>query len=228
MGGAAVERGQRKRGPRQQRAPTSHTDAKRERILAAATALFDQQGYERTTIDQIAGALGVTKPYVYYYFRDKQQLFETLCWTPTVACFTVLDEPDEPTLPARERLRRGLARLIERTLQHHPAAFFPYREPQAFRPEYRDAQRRLARHFYARFVALLKEAQADSRAPTQDPMIAALAACSLPGFLYQWYRPDGRLPGEALAAQLTQLAWRMLGLEDDPAPRGRRRPVGKA
>ncbi|HKB53052.1 MAG TPA: TetR/AcrR family transcriptional regulator, partial [Ramlibacter sp.] len=46
----------------------------------------------------------------------------------------------------------------------------------------------------------------------RETRITALAACSLPGFLYSWYRPDGRLsPGEVVD-ELTQLAWRVIGL----------------
>ena len=208
------------RGPRQQRAPTPGTDDKRQGILRAAEALFDEQGYDRTTIDQIAAALGVTKPYVYYYFRDKQQIFETLSWTPTVACFTVLDEPAEAGLPAHERVTRGLERLIRETITHHPAAFFPYREPQVFRPEYREEQRRLARHFYDQLCVLLEQGRASGHFEFDDPMITALAACSLPGFLYHWYRPDGRLGPDEVVRELSQLAWRVLGLRR-PSPRSR-------
>lgn len=43
-----------------QRAATAATDEKRERILAAAAALFFAHGYANTTIEQIADALGVT------------------------------------------------------------------------------------------------------------------------------------------------------------------------
>ena len=46
----------------------------------------------------------------------------------------------------------------------------------------------------------------------QDGKITALAACSLPGFLYNWYRPDGRLSPDELATELTELATRVIGL----------------
>ena len=45
-----------------------------------------------------------------------------------------------------------------------------------------------------------------------ETRITAQAACSLPGFLYAWYRPDGRLPPDAVVRELTQLAGRVLGL----------------
>lgn len=195
-----------------QKAVTAGSDEKRERILRAAEALFDTQGYANTTIEQIVQKLGVTKPFVYYYFRNKQEIFETLCWAPAVACFTAMDFAESDSRPAHEKVAEGIERLIRATLAHHPAAFFPYREPQVYRPEYLAAQRQLANHFYDRLCALLEEGRRDGMFEFNDTKITALAACSLPGFLYNWYRPDGRLPADAVARELSQLAWRVLGL----------------
>ncbi|MBU6466833.1 MAG: TetR/AcrR family transcriptional regulator, partial [Burkholderiales bacterium] len=146
------------------------------------------------------------------YFRNKQEVFEMLSWAPTVACFTSMDFPADDPRPAHAKLEDGLRRLIGATLTHYPSAFFPYREPQAYRPEYRAAQKEIARHFYDRLCALLEQGRADGMLEFNETKITALAACSLPGFLFHWYRPDGRLPQEAVVEELTQLACRVIGL----------------
>jgi AcrR family transcriptional regulator len=203
-------------GTGRQRAATQSTDAQRERILQAATDLFARQGYANTTMAQIVRALGVTKPFVYYYFRDKQEIFETLSWRPTVDCFTSLDFVDTDERPAVEKVKEGIERLIRATVAHHPCAFFPYREPQVYRPEYIAAQKKLAHHFYDRLFPLLEEARSDGDLDFQDTRITAFAALSLPGFLYSWYRPDGRLTPDEVIAELSKLAWRVLGLRNAP------------
>ncbi|OYV01192.1 MAG: TetR family transcriptional regulator, partial [Burkholderiales bacterium PBB5] len=75
-----------------------------------------------------------------------------------------------------------------------------------------DAQKRLAHHFYDQFCALLERGRAEGTLHFDETRITALAACSLPGFLYSWYRPDGRLPAEAVVQLLRQLACRVIGL----------------
>jgi len=195
-----------------QKASTAGTDEKRERILKAAEALFDQQGYANTTMAQIVQALGVTKPYVYYYFHNKQEIFETLSWRPTVVCFTTMDFAPDDARAAHEKVTEGLERLIRATIEHYPASCFPYREPQVYRPEYVMAQEKLANDFYEKLCALLEAGRRDGMFDFNETRITAQAACSLPGFLYNWYRPDGRLPAEAVTAELVQLAWRVLGL----------------
>ncbi len=200
-------------GTGRQRAATRATDLQRERILQAATQLFADQGYANTTMAQIVRALGVTKPFVYYYFRDKQEIFETLSWRPTVDCFTALDFAATDPRRASEKVMEGIERLVRATVAHHPCAFFPYREPQVYRPEYLAAQKKLARHFYGLLCPLLEEARRDGDLDFSETRITALAACSLPGFLYSWYRPDGRLSPDEVVAELTRLAGRVIGLQ---------------
>lgn len=177
-----------------------------------AEQLFAQQGYANTTLEQIAGKLGVTKPFVYYYFHNKQEIFEMLSWRPAVACFTAMDFAPEDKRPAHVKVTEGIERLIHATVNHHPAAFFAYREPQVYRPEYLVAQKKLANHFYDRLCALLEEGRRDGMLDFTETRITALAACSLPGFLYNWYRPDGRLPPEDVIRELSRLALRVIGL----------------
>ena len=50
-------------------------EARKSRILAAAASVFAKQGYQQTTIDQIAEAAGVAKGSVYLAFDSKEDLF---------------------------------------------------------------------------------------------------------------------------------------------------------
>lgn len=51
----------------------------RERILDAATRLFLQYGYKRTTVDDIAVEAGVAKGSIYVHFSSKEDVFATFC-----------------------------------------------------------------------------------------------------------------------------------------------------
>jgi AcrR family transcriptional regulator len=177
-----------------QRVATHGTDEKRERILDAAEQLFAAQGYANTTVEQIVQALGVTKPFVYYYFSSKQEIFETLAWRPAVACFTVLDFPDDDSRPAHEKVKTGIEQLIRATT------------------DYLVRQRELAEHFYERLCALLEEGRDDGWFDFNETRVTAHAACSVSGFLYSWYKPDGRLNVDEIVPELVKTACRALGL----------------
>lgn len=67
---------------------------KRHAIVEAATALFLQHGYPGTSMDQIAATAAVSKPTVYRFFADKEQLFTEI----------VLGTLDQASQPFRTRL----------------------------------------------------------------------------------------------------------------------------
>jgi AcrR family transcriptional regulator len=64
--------------------PSSRTRRTRARLLAAGLDLFARQGYDATTVAQIAGAVGVTEMTFYRHFGSKDQL--------------LLDDPYDPLM----------------------------------------------------------------------------------------------------------------------------------
>jgi AcrR family transcriptional regulator len=62
-----------RRSPSQPTAPTTTDDA-RERILAAAERCIDRHGIRKTTMDDVACEVGLSRPSVYRYFADRDDL----------------------------------------------------------------------------------------------------------------------------------------------------------
>jgi AcrR family transcriptional regulator len=62
-----------RRSPSQPTAPTTTDDA-RERILAAAERCIDRHGIRKTTMDDVACEVGLSRPSVYRYFVDRDDL----------------------------------------------------------------------------------------------------------------------------------------------------------
>src|SRR3954462_2042828 len=56
-------------------AGNDHQDIKREKILDASHQRFLHYGYSKTTMNEIAGDLSMSKALLYYYFPDKSQLY---------------------------------------------------------------------------------------------------------------------------------------------------------
>jgi AcrR family transcriptional regulator len=62
------------RGSRSQPTASASTDDARERILAAAERCIDRHGIRKTTMDDIASEVGLSRPSVYRYFADRDDL----------------------------------------------------------------------------------------------------------------------------------------------------------
>jgi len=67
-------------------APTPRTDT-RSRVQKVALELFAEQGYEKTSLREIAERLGVTKAALYYHFKSKEDIVHSF----TDDYFTELD-----------------------------------------------------------------------------------------------------------------------------------------
>jgi TetR/AcrR family transcriptional repressor of nem operon len=92
--------------------PRKATDTK-ERIVRTATNLFSSHGYTATAIDDVIGAVGITKGAFYHYFNSKEHLCEIVV-TEAVASYRQLADGVQETEQAAERLNLWLSRLMER------------------------------------------------------------------------------------------------------------------
>jgi AcrR family transcriptional regulator len=66
-------------------------EAKREKILAAASQLFNRRGVDTTSLDDIASAVGATKRTLYHYVGDKQTILSA-CYARTDRIFSFIRE----------------------------------------------------------------------------------------------------------------------------------------
>lgn len=207
-------------------AATSGSD-KRERILLAAEDLFYRNGFAGTTMDMICGELGVTKPFVYYYFQDKHEIVETLAWRASVACLTTMKFAADDARPAHLKLAEGLQRWVAACVAHFRASALAFRVTASLRPEFRAELRTLANDFYADLAALMDEGRAQGKLSFDDATVTARAMGGAVGFMYTWYRPDGRLPPDQLVARLTGTLYRMIGLRPTAPKCARKRTPPK-
>jgi TetR/AcrR family transcriptional regulator len=92
------------------------------RILDAALQLFARKGYEYVSVQEIAEAVGVTKPTLYYYFKSKQGLLEAILAKHGVELIRVTRSAAE----YHHDLVTNLTRLFRETIgfAHLDASFY--------------------------------------------------------------------------------------------------------
>lgn len=97
------------------RGPADHEV--RDQIVAAATEHFSRYGYEKTTVSDLAKAIGFSKAYIYKFFESKQAIGEMICGN----CLSqieaevraAIDQADGPP----EKLRRMFKAIVEASLR---------------------------------------------------------------------------------------------------------------
>jgi AcrR family transcriptional regulator len=138
---------------------------RRERILASATSLFEENGFHGAGIDDIAAAAGVTGPAIYRHFKNKDAvlvaLFDRLAERLAAILDTVAAEGD-----GVEHRRQGLETLVRlhvRLAFEERALIVIYISEERNLP---DAQRRRVRRFQRAYV----EAWADLLRPLRPDL----------------------------------------------------------
>ena len=203
-------------------------DQKREHILAVAEDLFFRNGYAGTTIADIVDELGVTKPYLYYYFNNKNEIFETLCWRSSVACLTSMRFDADDARCALDKLRDGLHRFAAANIHYFKAGTFAYREGAALDPALMKSLRTMARRFYRELAALLEEGKRDGDCDFENAKLTALAIGGVATSLYTWYKPDGEIAPDAMVEQLTRIMLKIAGARLAAGEKSKRKRAGKA
>jgi AcrR family transcriptional regulator len=88
------------------------TVVKKRAILRAAAALFRERGYERTRLDDIAQALNVTKPTLYYYVKNKEEILVEIQQTGFDEIMEELIELGRGAQSGADILRRVIVRYV--------------------------------------------------------------------------------------------------------------------
>lgn len=185
---------------------------KRERILQEAVKLFYERGFTGTTLDDIAAALGVTKPFIYTHFKSKVELLAALC-LPTIemsmdAAAEAARSPGTPT----ERLRRLVGDFTRVILQRQANIAVFFREEKHLTEEARAEIATKQKGFDRILSKLLREGAASGDFHVADPGLAALAIGGMISWAYTWHRPNGRLGLEEMCASMADLALQMAGV----------------
>jgi len=93
-------------------------DTVRQRLVARATELFARKGYASTTVREIVQAAGVTKPVLYYYFRNKEGIYLELMRGAWAQFNTLLDGAPRKNGTVRERVLHLLEQIFKLFLEH--------------------------------------------------------------------------------------------------------------
>jgi len=179
----------------------------RQESLRTAARLFQQRGYDATSMNDVAASLKLSKGGLYHHFQSKDEiLFEIMNHAMDITEERVLG-PVRGIANPEERLRALIRLHIEVVLsprdreitvmlhENHPL-------PPALRRRINGRKKEYI-HFLENLIA---EIQGSRRAaPRVSPRAAAFALLGMINWIYQWYKPEGELQVQNLVPQFTDL-----------------------
>jgi AcrR family transcriptional regulator len=177
-----------------------------ERLLAEATRLFAERGYDRTSVQEIVEAAGVTKGALYHYFGSKDDLLHEIYARVLRLQTERLDAIAARTTDVRDRLAEAAADVVVTSIDNLDDTKIFFRSMHQLSPEKQKAVRAERRRYHERFRALIEEGQRDGhfRAGLRPDLVVDFFFGSV-HHLGTWYHADGPLSAAAVAAEFSDL-----------------------
>lgn len=183
------------------------TTDSRQDILHTAARLFQQRGYDATSMNDVAAALKLSKGGLYHHFQSKDEiLFNLMDHAMDITQQRVID-PVRGIADPEQRLRMLIRLHIEVVLsvrdreitvmlhENHPL-------PPALRRRINSRKKDYV-HFMENLIAEVQRARQSKG--IVSPRAAVFALLGMINWIYQWYKPEGTLQGEQLAHQYTAI-----------------------
>ena len=185
----------------------------RQEILRTAARLFQQRGYDATSMNDVATALKLSKGGLYHHFQSKDEiLFEIMNHAMEITEERVL-APVRGIADPEQRLRALIRLHIEVVLSPVDREItVMLHENHPLQPVLRKRINTLKKDYIHFVENLIAEVQKNAQRAGQakgavSPRAAAFALLGMINWIYQWYKPEGELQTHNLVPQFTALVF---------------------
>ena len=178
--------------------------AKRYAVLHAAVQMFNERGFHATSLDDVAASLGISKPTIYHYLGNKDQvLLEclTMGLRQIVAAADAAHGEDGTGL---DRLKAFLRRYAAVNMDEFGRCVIRTSD-ESLAPESVVRFHALKREVDRAMRKLIAEGIADGSIADTDPMMLAFTLAGAVNWTARWYDPAGRLSASDVAARMVDV-----------------------
>ncbi|WP_231619007.1 TetR/AcrR family transcriptional regulator [Nonomuraea sp. SBT364] len=177
-----------------------------ESVLAIAVRVFNERGYDGTSMEDLARALGVTKSAIYYHVPGKEQLLARALDRALDGLDALIADERAASGPAIARLERVVRQSVRILVDRLPYVTLLLRVRGNSATEQRALERR--REFDAFVSHLVKEAAADgSIRPDLDPALVTRLLFGAVNSITEWYQPGRGGSADELADALLAMTF---------------------
>ena len=176
---------------------------KREAVLHAAVESFNRKGYSSTSLEEVAVALNVTKPTIYHYFSNKDEVLFACVRLGLESLKKALKSAEDANANANGRERLGalmfdyakvmtedFGRCVSRTPDHELSE------------RSRNQFRALKREVDDAIRAVVEQGMRDGSIPEGDARLVTFTLTGALNGIGHWFDPDGEMSADDVAAKM--------------------------
>ncbi|WP_126227656.1 TetR/AcrR family transcriptional regulator [Burkholderia ambifaria] len=177
---------------------------RRAALFETAARAFNETGYYNTTLEELAKRLNVTKPALYYYVKDKDDILFECNRMALQHMQEALDEAENGAQPGMQKLVDFLARYTELMTNDFGACLIRT-GLQPLRPESRAKLRVLANRLDKALRSIVEQGVNDGSIRTCDPKMVSYAIFGGFNGIATWFQPNGAMQAADVSAHFLDL-----------------------
>jgi len=189
---------------------------RRSDIREAGLALFAERGYHATSMGDIGRFIGVKGPSLYNHLKSKQEILVDIMVTTMQDLLAGFDRANSNGSPA-QRLRNVMAEHVRYHATHPRDVRIGNREIPSLEEPAREVVLNLRNEYESKWRSLIQEGLDSGDFAIPSVRVAVYAILEMGIGVAQWYRPDGSLSLEQIAALYADMAARLLSEKVSPA-----------
>jgi AcrR family transcriptional regulator len=172
---------------------------RRHEVLDAAARVFHRQGYELTSIQDIADEVGILKGSLYYYIDSKEDLLYEIIMDAHEDALANMRRA-EIAGDALQKIRAFVMAHITYNVKNLTRVGVFLHDFRSLNPEHRKRIVEARDVYDHQLRSLIDEGQKEELVcPDVESKYASLAVLGMSNWVYQWYQPRGRLKGDEIA-----------------------------
>jgi AcrR family transcriptional regulator len=181
-----------------------------ETILAHASRLFADNGYERTSLQDVSRSVGLSKAAVYHYFPTKQDIYEAIVADLLEGLYDHVRSSIEAENDHAAKLKRFMVAHAQFFEQHHSEFITLLHGVSGIGTKHTDRQRGMRDRYEALLRKLLSDGNAAGAFNGVDAAVTALAILSMLNWMSRWFDPKGSRRATQFAADYFDICYRGL------------------
>jgi AcrR family transcriptional regulator len=190
-------------------------EGQRELILERAAALFARNGYQGTSMNQVAEACGLSKATLYHYYRDKYALLVSIADGHVTRLRAIVDDALAEESTSEGQMRALVRRLVEEYANAQNAHRVLTEDVKFLQPEDRDRILGKEREVVAGFARVVAALRPDLKEAAMSKPLTMLLF-GMVNWMFTWMKPHGALSYDEMAPVVSDLF--LGGLEKVKAP----------
>ena len=176
---------------------------RRKEIFDKAAMVFEERGYQATTIADIAERLGTDRASLYYYVGSKQELFQQVVRETAQTNVLALEALAKSKRSPGEKLRVAFTTLMESYSTSYPYihVFLQEKFPTISNEQdaWSEEARSWAERYYRAMRRIIKQGVDKGEFEIDLPVgLVTLAVIGTINWAHRWYRPGGKVPPQEI------------------------------